>query len=151
MINRTDPYVDEYGEEIRSYKKIFRFIWQQYNETLVHNYAISQFNKDKLDMCSVARFLPHKSVVKNRNTVMKRMSNALNYTCHPCTPYKRKEHSEIVVPTMEGISPEGLSPEESLTLCKGFEMILIQNLTTTPLDPSIPTLNIKTGIYGKMT
>ena len=49
IFKRTEPFVDEYGQVIRNYKKVFRFIWEQHNETLVQNYAVGQFNKDKLD------------------------------------------------------------------------------------------------------
>jgi len=114
-------FFDEYGEEIRSYKKVFRFIWGQYNETQVQNYAIRQYDKDKLDLCSVARYLSHQPAVEDRKTIMKRMGDALGYRCHPCTPYKRKEHSAPPAINTEDINPEGISPEESLIMCKGFE------------------------------
>jgi len=63
IYKRTEPFVDEYGQVIRVYKKVFRFIWEQHNETLVQNYAVGQFNKDKLDLCSVARYLSHQPTV----------------------------------------------------------------------------------------
>ena len=116
IFKRTEPFVDEYGQVIRVYKKVFRFIWEQHNETLVQNYAIKQFDKDKLDLCSVARYLSHQPTVDNRETIMKRMSDALNYTCHPCTPYTPKQYDETIVPST--VYPEGISPEESLFLCK---------------------------------
>lgn len=59
IIQHTEPYIDEYGQVIYNYKKVFRFIWEQYNETVLQNYAAKQFDKDKLDLCSVARFLSH--------------------------------------------------------------------------------------------
>ncbi len=133
---KNEPYVDEYGHEIRHYKKIFRFIWKQYNETLVQNYAISQFNKDKLDMCSLARFLSHQPIVKGRETIVKRMGKALNYTCHPCTPYKRKEHDETFVPDIEEICPNGFTPEESLMLCEGFDLTDFSNQHYIPPSPN---------------
>jgi len=122
MIQRSEPYVDEYGQVIHHYKKVFKFIWEQYNETIMNNYAANQFDKDKLDLCSVARFFSHQHEVKERRTLMKRMSDALGYKCHPCTPYKRKQYGETIVPNTEGISEEGVSPEESLIVCnKGYQ------------------------------
>lgn len=115
---RIEPFVDEFGQEIRNYKKVLRFIWEQHNETLVQNYAINHFDKDKLDLCSVARFLSHQTSVQDRLTIMNRMSDALNYRCHPCTPYTPKQYYETTVPSTIDINLEGLSPEERLTLCK---------------------------------
>ena len=71
IFKRTEPFVDEYGQVIRVYKKVFRFIWEQYNETLVQNYTSGRFNKNKLDVCSVARYLSHQRIVDNRETIMK--------------------------------------------------------------------------------
>jgi len=113
--------VNEYGKTIRSYKKVLRFIWQQYNETSVQNYAIKQYDRDKLDLCSVARFLSHQPTGKNRATIMKRMGEALDYQCHPCTPYRRKEHNDTIIPSFDGISPEGISPDESRILCERYQ------------------------------
>jgi len=118
IYKRTEPFKDEYGQVIRAYKKVFRFIWEQHNETLVQNYAIGQFDKDKLNLCSVARYLSHQPKVEQRGTIMKRMGDALEYMCHPCTPYTPKQYSETVVPSTDGINPAGVSPEESLILCK---------------------------------
>ena len=117
IFKRTEPFVDEYGHVIIAYHRVFRFIWEQYNETLIQNHEILQFDKYKLDMCSVARYLSHQPSVRNRNTIMKRMGDSLGYRCHPCTPYKRKEYGPTIVPNTENISPDGLSPEESLVLC----------------------------------
>lgn len=135
VIQHLEPFVDEYGQVIRSYKKIFRFIWEQYNETLVQNYAVGQFDKDKLDLCSVARFLSHQEKVNNRRVIMKEMSDALNYTCHPCTPYKRKEHGETIVPSTGDINKKGITPEESLILCKEYQnqdQLIIPDWSITP-------------------
>jgi len=115
-INRSEPFIDEYGEVITTYNKVFRFILEQYKELEVHNYAIGQFDKDKLDLCSVARYLSHQTHVEDRGTILKRMSSALGYRCHPCTPYKRRQHGNTIVPSTDGISPD-ISPEESLVLC----------------------------------
>ena len=91
IINQlTEPFVDEYGKLITSYERVFRSILEQYNETQVQNYAIRQFENDKLDVCSVARFLSHQSAVENRVDLMKKVGDALGDRCHPCTPYKRK-------------------------------------------------------------
>jgi len=118
IYKHTEPFVEEYGQVIRVYKKVFRFIWEQYNETLVQNYAVKRFNKDKLDLCSVARYLSHQPAVVQRATIMKRMGDTLGYRCHPCTPYTPKEFGETIVPSTDDINPEGVSPEESLILCK---------------------------------
>jgi len=119
VYNHKEPFVDEYGKNIRNYKKVFRFIWEQYNETLVQNYAIQQLNKDKLDLCSVARYLSHQPNVDKRNTLMKRTGDALRYRCHPCTPYTPKQYDETTVLSTDDVNPEGISPEESIILCNG--------------------------------
>ena len=98
MIQHTEPYIDEYGQVIYNYKKVFRFIWEHYNETVLQNYAVKQFDKDKLDLCSVARFLSHQPKVKDRNTLMMRIGDSLQYKCHPCTPYKSNKHSMLISP-----------------------------------------------------
>jgi len=118
IYKRTEPFVDEYGQVIRVYRKVLRFVWEQYNETLVQNYAVKRFNKDKLDLCSVARYLSHQPTVVQRASIMKRMGDALGYRCHPCTPYTPKEFGETFVPSTDDIDPEGVSPEESIILCK---------------------------------
>jgi len=135
-------FVDEYGKEIKSYHKLFEFIWEQHNETLCQNYAITRYEKDKLDLCSVARFLSHRPEVKDRRTIMKSMGEALNYTCHPCTPYKPKLSSINSVPNTDNISP--LSPEDSLIFCKGFGDVGQSNFpttfsTTTSTEPTTTT------------
>lgn len=119
--NRTEPFVNEYGQVIRVYKKVFRFILEQYNETLVQNYATNQFEKDKLDLCSVARYLSHQSTVEDRKHLMKRMGDALEYRCHPCTPYRPKQFSETVIPDISRIDLDQVSPEESFALCKEYQ------------------------------
>jgi len=120
LINkRKEPFMDEYGQIILNFQKVLRFIWEQYNETLVQNYAIDQFNKDKLNLCSVARFLSHQKTVDQRETIMKRMWEALGYRCHPCTPYTPKQWDKTIVPSTDGINPD-ISPEESLILCKSL-------------------------------
>ena len=112
----TEPFVDEYGEIIRNYKKVFRFIWEQHNETLVKNYTVARFTKDRLYLCSIARYLSHQPKVEHRTTIMKRMGDALRYRCHPCTPYTPKQYDETIVPSTDAINPD-ISPEESLILC----------------------------------
>lgn len=120
MIQRTEPYINEYGQVIYNYKKVFRFISEQYNETVVQNYAVKQFDKDKLDLCSVARFLSHQPKIKDRGSLMMRMGDSLQYRCHPCTPYKRRQYVETIVPKTDDFSPAGVSPEESLSLCEKY-------------------------------
>ncbi len=124
MIQLTENYTDEYGQVIHAYKKVFSFILQQYKEVKVNNYAVGQFDKDKLDLCSVARFLSHQPKVDNRQNLMKRMGDALEYRCHPCTPYKRKEHDVTIVPETDNINPDGVSPEESFILCKNHGALI---------------------------
>ena len=131
MIRRKEAFVDEYGNVIGSYRKVFRFILTQHNEVLRKNYAVGQFDKDKLDMCSVARYLSHKTTKgQDRNTLMKRMSDALDYRCHPCTPYKPRLHGPTQTFDSSGIPPEGLSIESSLRLCNRSDMV-----TTTVRPP----------------
>ncbi len=139
MIQRSEPYVDEYGQVIHVYKKVFTFIYEQYNETLVQNYAVKHFDKDKLDMCSVARYLSHQHSVSDRKTLMKRMGDALEYRCHPCTPYKRKQYGETKVPDTSNINPGGVSPEESFIMCKGGFQETTTALPVTTLAPTTTT------------
>ena len=131
IFNRTDPFEDEYGQNIRNYKKVFRFIWEQYNETLAQNYAIKQFNRDKLDLCSAARYLSHQPTVQNRATILKRIGDALRYRCHPCTPYTPKQYDETIVPNTNDINLDEISPLEILILCnKTREKLLFNSATT---------------------
>ena len=138
IFNRTEPFVDEYGEVIRVYKKVFHFIWEQYNETLAQNYAIKQFDKDKLVLCSVARYLSHQPTVQNRTTILKRVGDALRYRCHPCTPYTPKQYDETIVPSTDHINPEGVSPEESLILCN-------RTSDKTQLNSTSYTIKVRSG------
>jgi len=104
---KTDPtFVDEYGPEIRSYHKIISLICLQHNEIVCKNYAITNYENDKLNLCSIARFLSHQPRVENRNNIMKKMGVALGYKCHPCTPYKRKENGEYIAPNTDEISTD---------------------------------------------
>jgi len=144
VIVKNTTFKDEYGQEIHSYFKIFKFIWVQYNETLCQNYAINQYDVDVLDLCSVARFLSHQTTVKDRGTIMKRMGDALGYKCHPCTPYKRKEYGGTVVPSTEDISSiEGLSPEQIFVLCKDYDH-RGQELMVSSTTPSTTTSALTT-------
>jgi len=53
---------------------------------------------------------------------MNKIGDALQYKCHPCTPYKRKEYGGTVVPSTEDISSiEGLSLEQIHGLCKDYD------------------------------
>jgi len=145
IYKRTEPFVDEYGHVIRVYKKVFRFIWEQYNETLMQNYAINRFYKDKLVLCSVARYLSHQPTVEQRETIMKRMGDALGYRCHPCTPYTPKQYDETIVPSTDDINPEGVSPEESLVLCRESqiqEQGSIPSLGKSTTSPGVTSLQL---------
>ena len=139
IYKRAEPFVDEYGQIIRNYKKVFRFILEQYNETLLQNYAIGMYEKDKLDLCSVARYLSHQPTVENRTTIMKRIGDALRYRCHPCTPYTPKQYDETIVPSTDDLNPDGVSPEESLILCK----INKDHPIPTPSTTEVPSSNRK--------
>lgn len=139
--NRSENYTDEYGEVIRSYKKVFGFIWEQYNETVVHNYASKQFDKDKIDLCSVARFLSHQTSVEDRKTIMKQVGDALGYKCHPCTPYRRKKYGETIIPNTDDISPDGVTPEESFILCKGNQSHIHSNSSLINITTLLGTCN----------
>lgn len=121
ITQRSESFVDEYGQVIVNYKKVFRFIWEQYNETVMQNYAVGQFDKDKLDLCSAARFLFHQPTVADRQTIIRRMSDALGYKCHPCTPYKRKQYDVTIVPKSDNSSYDEVTAEESLALCRQFQ------------------------------
>lgn len=145
MANRRDPYVDEYGNIIRVYKKVFNFISEQHSEIQVHNYAVGQFDKDKLDLCSAARFLSHQPAVTDRHTIMKRMGDALKYKCHPCTPYRRKEHSDTVIPDAENI-PDEISPEEILNLCNPMQgrSVDLGIVVTTSTEPATELVDLTT-------
>ena len=53
---------------------------------------------------------------------MKRMGDALEFRCHPCTPYRPKQFSETVIPDISsGIDLDKVSPEEILALCKEYQ------------------------------
>lgn len=145
IFQRIEPFIDEYGQEIDSYPKVFGFIWQQYNESLLENYAINQFDKDKLYLCGVARFLSHQTQVNDRRTIMKRMGDALGYKCHPCSPYNPKRYGETNVPNTDNVGQDGLSPEESLILCKRVEEDGQESLLTTSPAPIVSTIDDKIG------
>ena len=69
-IIQTDPtFVDEYGQETRSYNKIISCIWLQHNLTVCKNYAITNYENDKLDLCSIARFLSHQPKAEDRKSI----------------------------------------------------------------------------------
>lgn len=93
MTKNDTTYYDEFGQEIRSYKDVWGFIWKQYNETLCENYAIKQFENDKLDLCSVSRYLFLQD--EDRSTlIVERMEMALRSRCDSCFPYNRREPVE---------------------------------------------------------
>lgn len=67
---------------------------------------------------------------------MKRMGDALGYRCHPCTPYTPKQYGGTIVPSTDGIDPDGITPEESLILCKRYGVdhhgdTILSNISTT--------------------
>jgi len=89
---------------------------------------------------------------------MKRMGDALGYKCHPCTPYKRKEHGENIAPNTDDISPEGVSPKESLLLCKEYnhhgQQVMTSSTappTTTPASTTKLTITSTTTITARPT
>jgi len=142
IYNRTEPFIDENGQIIRNFKKVLRFIWEQHNETLVKNYKIREFNQDKLQLCSVARYLSHQPEVKERLTIIKRVGEALNYTCHPCTPYTPKQHSETFVPSIYDIIQEGIYSENVSLLCDENKFKENALSTSTSKPTSTPSNNI---------
>jgi len=147
IIERDPIFKDEYDQEITSYYKVFEFIWYQYNETLCENYATKQFENDKLDLCSVARFLSHQKSVEGRESIMKRMGDALGYRCHPCTPYKRKQYDRNIAPNTDHINPEGVSLEESLVLCKDYDhrgALIVSSSTALTTTSSTSTVSSST-------
>lgn len=151
IVQKKPIFKDEYGQEIRSYIKVFKFIWKQYNETLCANYATKQYDVDKLDLCSAVRFLSHQPSVNDSETIMKKMGDALGYKCHPCTPYKRREYGGTVVPSTDDFSLiEGLSSKEIFDLCKDYdhqgEKVIVSsttqsttNFSSTTTPPTIVT------------
>jgi len=141
-------YVDEYGQEIYAYYKVFFFIWKQYNETLCENYAIGKFEKDRLNLCSVARFLSYQPSVENRQTLMKRMGDALGTICHPCTPYKPKQYGETIVPPFDGINPDKMTQEEIFELCKRYREEIPNVVISTSSEPPIASLSESLGNIG---
>jgi len=95
-------FVDELGEIIKSYKKVFSFILDQVEEVELGNYAVKQFAKDRHDLCSIARYLSHQVLYADRKTIIKRMGDALGQACDPCTPYKRLQHAnEVAINTID--------------------------------------------------
>lgn len=95
-------FVDELGETIKSYKKVFSFVLDQVEEVELGNYAVKQFAKDRHDLCSIARYLSHQVLYADRKTIIKRMGDALGQACDPCTPYKRLQHAnEVAINTID--------------------------------------------------
>ncbi len=116
--NNNKIYFDEYGEVISSYQELFSNIWEQYNETLCENYAVKQFEKDRLDLCSSAKFLSHQLGVKDTRKIMKRMGKALKYRCDPCMPYKRNDNFTVVTSITTIINGINESPDDNGNVCK---------------------------------
>jgi len=98
MTQTTKPYYNENGLIISSYKDVWNIIWKQYNETLCENYATKQFENDKLDLCSVARYVFHQIKLKNlTSSIVEKMGVALMIKrCDICLPYNRNGFSETI-------------------------------------------------------
>lgn len=127
MMKEGKVYTDEYGQVITSYKEVFRIIQVKVGELKLENYAEGQLDKDKLDLCSVARYLSHQPTVTNRETLMKRIRDALGYRCHPCTPYTAKENDVTKVLNFENIPVDNImTPEAILSLCNGSSPFLVR-------------------------
>ncbi len=94
MRSQQEPFFDEFGQIITSYRKMFSFISEQVDEVAVGNYAIGQFHKDRYDLCSVARYLSHQLKYSDRKTIIQRIGDVLGAPCDPCIPYKRKQYSK---------------------------------------------------------
>ncbi len=99
MTQNNATYFDEHENIISSYSDVWRSIWKQYNETLCENYATKQFENDKLDLCSVARYLSHQLQLKyHHTTILERMRVALKINkCDTCLPYNRNDPGETIV------------------------------------------------------
>jgi len=69
MRSMNEPFRDEFGQIIPAYRKVFAFILEQVDEVAVENYAIDQFEKDRYDLCSVARYMSHQTRYSGRQTI----------------------------------------------------------------------------------
>lgn len=94
MRKKNESYLDEFGNEIRSYKTIFSLILKQVHEVENNNYAVSQFDGDKYDLCSISKYLSHQRTFSDRQNIMSKMGDALGTKCDPSMPYKRKIHGD---------------------------------------------------------
>ena len=99
MNQNNSTYYDENGKIISSYSDVWSSIWKQYNETLCENYATKQFENDKLDLCSVARYLSHQLQLKFRPTIiLETMGVVLKIKrCDLCLPYNRNQPGETII------------------------------------------------------
>ena len=98
MTRNNKTYHDENGKIIISYNDVWSNIWKQYNETLCENYATKQFENDKLDLCSVARYISHQLQLEYRQTfIVERMGAALKMKkCDTCLPYNRNKPGDNI-------------------------------------------------------
>ena len=65
------------------------------------------------------------------------------------TPYKRKEYGENIAPNTDEISPDGVSPEEGLILCKDYDhqgqIILMNTFTSFSTQLELPSTTSSPG------
>lgn len=94
MRKKNESYLDEFGKEIKSYRTIFSLILKQVDEVENNNYAVSHFEGDKYDLCSISEYLSHQRTFSDRQNIMKKMGNALGTKCDPSMLYKRKIHGD---------------------------------------------------------
>jgi len=92
---RRDPYLDELSRVITGYKTIFELILKQVEEVSNNNYAVGQFDNDRHDLCSIARYLSHQESFSDRQNIISKMGDALGSECDPCIRYKRKNFNEF--------------------------------------------------------
>lgn len=134
MRTQNESYYDEFGVVIKSYRKVFSFILDQVEEVELGNYAVKQFEKDRHDLCSVARYLSHQKRYAERETILHRMGEALGKPCDPCTAYKRQQHAENVVPSTDEhkclYNNSDVSTSEASTISSSTE-----NPTTSTIMP----------------
>jgi len=121
MRKSNGSYLDEFGKEIKGYRTIFSLILKQVDEVENNNYAVSQFESDKYDLCSISKYLSHQRSFSDRQNIMTKMGDALGTKCDPSMPYKRKIHGVDPTGSSEKqVIPEKLCPTDSSPVCLQF-------------------------------
>jgi len=94
MRKKNESYLDEFGNEIKGYKTIFSLILKQVEEVENNNYAVSQFECDKFDLCSISKYLSHQKTFSDHQNIVTKIGDALGTKCGPSMPYKRLIHGD---------------------------------------------------------